>query len=86
VMVVNQNYESGWHLVEGTGALFSYNGLLGIYLPAGHQRLKIVFRDVPLIAGAAVTLLTCIVALVVWRRESALAIRNLQNAGGHRNT
>ncbi len=69
VMVVNQNYEPGWRVIDGAGEVFSYNGLIGIRLPAGQQRLKVAYRSYLFIVGAAVTMLTCIVAFLLWRME-----------------
>jgi hypothetical protein len=69
MMVVNQNYEDSWRIVEGAGKLISYNGLIGIDLPAGRQHLKIAFRSYPFVFGAAITLLTFIVGVLLFRAE-----------------
>ncbi len=70
VLVVNQNYDQNWRLAEGKGEVFPEGGLIGVRLPPGTQHLKLVYRSYLFLFGAAVTLLTCIVAFVVWRRES----------------
>ena len=69
VMVVNENYDHNWRLVKGNGDVFSDSGLVAVHLPAGKQRLKLVYRDYFFLAGAAVTLMTCVAALTCWRRE-----------------
>ncbi len=68
VLVVNQNFDQDWRLAEGKGKVFSEGGLIGVRLPAGTQHLKLVYRSYLFLFGAAVTFLTWIVALVVWRR------------------
>ncbi len=65
VMVVNQNYNPNWRLAEGDGEVFSEGGLIGVRLSAGTHHLELVYRSYPFLAGAALTLLTCVGALVV---------------------
>ncbi|HTY54244.1 MAG TPA: hypothetical protein VMB26_03535, partial [Candidatus Binataceae bacterium] len=38
-LIVNQNYEAGWHLAQGLGKVSSDRGLIAIHLPAGRQHL-----------------------------------------------
>ncbi len=68
VLVVNENYDPNWRLAEGKGEVFPEGGLIGVRVPSGAQHLKLVYRSYLLLFGAALTLLTWIVAFVVWRR------------------
>jgi hypothetical protein len=68
VLVVNQNYDANWRLVEGEGEVFSEGGLIGVRIRAGRQHLKLIYRSYLFLAGAAVTLVTFIVGLALWRR------------------
>ncbi len=70
VVVVNQNYDSNWRLAEGRGEVFSDGGLIGIRVPRGSEHLKLVYRSYPFMAGAAVTFLTCLAAILLWRRSA----------------
>jgi hypothetical protein len=74
VIVINQNYDEGWRLIRGQGEVFSYDGLLGVHVPAGVQHLGLRYRSYPFLIGAAITLLTCAGVLGLWvsdRRKRA---------------
>jgi len=68
VMTVNQNYDANWRLVEGKGEVFSEDGLIAVRLPAGAQHLRLAYRSYSFSAGAVVTLVTSIAALILWRK------------------
>lgn len=68
-MVVNQNYDPAWRLVEGNGEVFSEGGLIGVRIGAGRQHLKLAYRSYPFLIGAVITLLTSVSTLLLWRCE-----------------
>ncbi|HXW84387.1 MAG TPA: hypothetical protein VEJ86_08270, partial [Candidatus Binataceae bacterium] len=68
-VIVNQNYDSGWRVVEGRGRVYRSGNLLAIEVPAGRQRLTIRNRDPYLPIGAAVSALTLLMALWLMRLE-----------------
>ncbi len=69
VLIVNQNYESGWHLAEGVGKVSSENGLIAVRLPAGRQHLKLVYRSKSFDYGLGIFVLTLAAMLLLWRFE-----------------
>jgi len=70
-LVINQNYDAPWELVQGRGEVTSYNGFLAVKLPAQAQRIKLRYGAGRLIAGTIIALATLVIALIVWRLESA---------------
>ena len=75
VAVINQNYDANWRLAQGRGEVFSHDGLIAVRVPAGAQHLQLVYRSHAFLMGAAISLLTCLITLVLWRanrRRSAL--------------
>ncbi|HUO05315.1 MAG TPA: hypothetical protein VMU16_08975 [Candidatus Binataceae bacterium] len=54
-MVVNQNYNSNWRLVEGRGVVSSQNGLLSVLIPSGKQTLKLVYRNAAFWMGLSIS-------------------------------
>jgi hypothetical protein len=66
-LVINQNYDTGWRIVRGSGRVVSHDGLLALELPAGRQRLKVMNLGDGLIAGFLITLVTAIGAALLWR-------------------
>jgi hypothetical protein len=70
VLVVNQNYDPGWHLIAGEGEVVSDGGLLAVRVPHGRQRLRLAYRGRGLFVGATTTIATILAALILWRRES----------------
>jgi uncharacterized membrane protein YfhO len=66
---VNQNYDPAWRVGEGSGEVFSEGNLLGVRVPEGRQRLKLVYRSYLFDVGAIITFLTGILSLLVWRYE-----------------
>ncbi len=69
VAVINQNYDSNWRLARGRGVVFSQDGLIAVRVPAGAQHLRLVYRSNAFRIGAVISLLTCLLALALWRRE-----------------
>jgi hypothetical protein len=69
VAVINQNYDSNWRLARGRGVVFSQGGLIAVRVPAGAQHLRLVYRSNALRVGAAISLLTCLAALTLYRHE-----------------
>jgi hypothetical protein len=68
VLVVNQNYDRGWRVVEGRGEVTSHGGLLAVRLPGGRGRIRLAYRSRAFLLGLAITAATCVVAFVVRRR------------------
>jgi hypothetical protein len=68
-LVVNQNYDSSWRVVSGRGTLINYHNLLAVALPAGSQVIVLRYLDKRLVLGAAITMLTFLVALILCRFE-----------------
>ncbi len=66
VLIVNQNYNDGWRVSEGRGELFASDGLIGVHLPAGTQRLTLIYRSLPFLYGLALSLLACAAMLLLW--------------------
>jgi len=69
VLIVNQNYDYGWHLAHGRGELYSNDGLISVRLPSGKQRLVLAYVSNPLRFGVAISLLTLAAMLVLLRYE-----------------
>jgi hypothetical protein len=69
VLVINQNYDSNWRLVQGLGVVMSYKGLLAVHLPAGIEHVRLVFHSNAFALGGLISLLTCVVALSLWLWE-----------------
>lgn len=74
LLVINQNYDSGWKVTDGQGVVLSHTGLLAVRLPEGHQRLKLTYSSFAFAIGLSITALTFLVTLVLWRREANQAI------------
>jgi hypothetical protein len=74
-MIVNQNYDPYWQLVEGHGRILNSGGLLAVDLPAGKQTLRLAYRSRSLRIGAAISTLTLLlaVAVVVGERRRRVA-------------
>ncbi len=69
VLVVNQNFDPGWTLVEPKGRTFSRDGVLAAELPANVTRVSLRYRSRALLAGAGVALATLVAALWLCLRE-----------------
>jgi hypothetical protein len=70
-IIVNQVYDPNWKVVEGNGEVVSSGGMIGVRIPSGRQQLKIAYRSTAFMLGAVLTFLTCIAAIVVWRKEAS---------------
>ncbi len=68
-LIINENYDPGWRLARGSGRVVSHDGLLAIEVPAGRQRLKVLNLGDGLITGLLISLVTALVAILVWRRK-----------------
>ncbi|HUO05311.1 MAG TPA: hypothetical protein VMU16_08955 [Candidatus Binataceae bacterium] len=71
-MFVNQNYDSGWLIQEGRGEVVSINGRLAVKVPAGAQRLVMVYRSREFVKGLLITLSTLAGMILLWRIEPYL--------------
>ena len=79
VLIVNQNYEPGWHLAQGVGRVSSENGLIAIHLPTGQQHLKLVYRSKSFDYGLGIFVLTLVALLLLWRYERPRVKTELTN-------
>lgn len=70
VLIVNQNYDPGWSLSEGTGDVLSRNGVLGVSVPAGKQRVILVYRDKSFYYGLGISTLTFLAIALLWFFEN----------------
>jgi uncharacterized membrane protein YfhO len=74
VLVMQMPFDRGWHaLIDGRSApvLKADVGLLGVIVQSGEHALKLIYRPPFLFAGAAVTLLSCLIfswSLCRWPR------------------
>jgi hypothetical protein len=68
-LVINQNFDSSWRVVSGRGTVVDYQNLLAVTLPAGAQVIELRYVDSRLMLGAAITMLTLFVALLLCRFE-----------------
>jgi hypothetical protein len=69
LLVVNQNFDPGWHIAAGEGAVVAHDGLLAVRLPAKAQDVTVAYRGDRFREGLAITLLTGVVSLLVLGRE-----------------
>ncbi|MGO9606902.1 MAG: hypothetical protein ACLQAT_26515 [Candidatus Binataceae bacterium] len=72
VLVINQNYYPGWRIAEGEGSFTTEGTLLGIAIPAGHQRVTLMYRPRFLMLAFSITLIAAVAAVVLWLKESRL--------------
>jgi hypothetical protein len=70
ILVVNQNFDPGWHLAAGEGEVVAHDSLLAIRLPAKTQRLTLAYRGNRFREGLAITILTAVAWLLLIRREA----------------
>ena len=81
-LVINQNFDNGWRLVEGTGEVKSFNGLLAVSIPSGKQTLVLSYRPPWLITGAVISALTVILAAVLlWFEMRGLFASSIRSRG-----
>jgi hypothetical protein len=66
LLVINQNYDANWRVVRGRGEVFSQGGLIGVRIPAGGQYLRVAYRSYAFLLGAAISLATGLLTLVMW--------------------
>ena len=85
-LVVNQNYDRSWKLVEGDGEVFEFSsdpdraaqrsdvlGLLAVRVPSGLQKIRLRYRPSSFTAGAAISTATLLGCFLIWflpRRRS----------------
>ncbi len=68
VMIVNQRYDPAWRVVEGAGEVVDQDGLLGVRLPAGDQRVSVSYRSRAFQIGAAISVAAGILVALLVRR------------------
>jgi len=78
-LVINQNYDRAWRVVEGTGKVFEFPGstpnirheanlpgLLAVHVAAGSQHIRLCYRPKSFVAGAAISLSTLLICIGIW--------------------
>jgi hypothetical protein len=67
-VVINQNFDPEWRIEQGKGQLYRVNGVLGIQVPSGKQRLRIVYHDGSFMIGCVIFVVGMLGAstLYVW--------------------
>ncbi|MGC1676216.1 MAG: hypothetical protein WA740_01685 [Candidatus Binataceae bacterium] len=69
VLVINQNYYRGWRIRDGAAAIDTNRPVLSVTIPAGSQKLTIVYRAPWAILGIWILALTSAVTLILFWRE-----------------
>jgi hypothetical protein len=62
LLIINQNYNPAWKIVEGSGKVTPYDGLLSIQVAAGSQRLRLAYRSSGFYLGAVIGIITALLA------------------------
>ncbi len=68
VLVINQNYDENWRVVQGKAEVFSQGGLIALRVPAGVQRLELRYRSNLFLFGLFVTIITWLLFLLIQSR------------------
>src|SRR5208337_2653121 len=68
-LVINQNMYPGWRVVHGDGEIYSDGGLIAVRVPAGHQKIKIVYRPTHIAWAYLLTFSATAILVGVWRIE-----------------
>jgi hypothetical protein len=76
VLVVNQNFYSGWTMESPQGRVFSLEGRLAAEVPAGTTRVSLRYRSSPFRIGLGAAFLTLLLGFWVRRRESRRALES----------
>ena len=69
VLVINQNYDPSWRVVEGSGIATSNDGLIAVKVAAGKQHLLLTYRSQAFFIGLGITLTTFAAMLLLWLFE-----------------
>jgi hypothetical protein len=70
-MVINQNYDAGWKLAQGVGEIVDADGLLALKVPPMTQSVTLVYSSAAWKAGGAITLISLIIAVWLWRNNES---------------
>jgi len=68
-VIINQNYDSEWKIVKGTGELFESKGLLAVQVPSGKQRLEIMYYSTSFLHGCLIFMLGVAAAISLFLAE-----------------
>ncbi len=68
-LVVNQRFDAGWRVQQGSGEPSDEGGLLAVRVPAGTQRLALRYRSEALVVGSVISLAGLIALVAVVRRR-----------------
>jgi len=69
MMVVNQYYDSNWHVADGSGEVISWEGLLAVALPSGRQQITLIYRPHHFRAGVLIALIAMSILAWLWLFE-----------------
>ena len=74
-MIVNQNYDPGWRVIEGKGsigptdAVDTRNALIAVTVPAGKQHLVLAYRSERFLVGLLIALGSLSAMILLWSFE-----------------
>ena len=69
-LIINQNMYPGWRVAEGAGSIYSYDGRIAIRVPAGPEKLEVLYRPTHIAWAFALTLLAALALILTWIRET----------------
>ena len=69
-LVINQNDYPGWRLRSGNGVLYSKDGLIAVRLPAGRNRIELVYAPEHILLAFALTIAALAALILIWRKEA----------------
>jgi hypothetical protein len=69
-LVVNQNYYPGWRLANGKGQLYPENGVIAVRVPAGRERIELVYAPEHILLAFALTIAAAAALIFIWRKEA----------------
>lgn len=72
---INQNFDVDWHVASGKGTITSDEGRLAVAVPAGHQRLTIVYQPAHIVLALLVTVAGWIAFFLLWWSEPTPATK-----------
>jgi hypothetical protein len=77
-LVVNQTLYPGWHLAHGDGLVYPENGLIGVRVPSGRQKIELVYTPHHIRAACTVALFALATLPIVWWIEMDPSARSIR--------
>ncbi|HUO05298.1 MAG TPA: hypothetical protein VMU16_08890 [Candidatus Binataceae bacterium] len=69
VMMINQYYDSNWHVAQGNGKIGSQRGVVAVALPAGKQHIVLAYRSDRVLLGMSLALISIGAMAALWLYE-----------------